>query len=162
MQQGIGRTARKTGSELKKAIYNNIRSGGDFGKPWRNAVRVETTPKRGGASNATVTTRFSSSPLGGAAQAFEEGATIHGRPLLWVPLSFAKVNTRARRFSGGLFRVDRPGKHPLLLSRRDKKPKYVGLESVRLRKRFDIRGTVDQVAGRVPEFWADQMNKGSA
>jgi hypothetical protein len=161
MQQGIGRTARKTGSELKKAIYNNIKSGGNFGKPWKNAVRIETVPKRGGALSATVTTRYSSSPLGGAAQAFEEGATIHGNPLLWLPLHSVQ-RMSVRRFAqreGGLFSVNRPGKHPLLFGRKSGKPAFVGLESVRLRKRFDLRGTVQTVAQRIPEFWADQMNK---
>lgn len=160
--EAIGRTARKTGSTLAKEIFRDIQSAGHFGKSWRNAVKTETVPKRGPASSATVTVRYSSSPLGSFAQAFEEGALIRGRPLLWIPLSFTRLRMSAAKYArtqGGLFRVDRNGKPPLLFSKKDRKPKYVGLSEVHLRKRFHIKETIERVVARVPSFYAEQFAK---
>jgi len=72
---------------------------------------------------------------------FQYGAIIQGKPLLWIPLSFAGIppGMYARDYPGGLFRVDRKsGAAPLLLSVADKKPKYHGQESVRIPKKFHL------------------------
>jgi hypothetical protein len=91
----LGMTARKLGSKIRTAVRKDIRSSGDFGKAWDNAVRVDTVPKRGPAAGlATITTRYSSSPLGRYAQAFQEGAAIHGKPMLWIPLSYTGLRMR--------------------------------------------------------------------
>lgn len=70
----------------------------------------------------------------------QKGATIRGKPLLWIPLSFAKdaQGIMARDFKEPLFRVDRAGKAPLLLSAADKQPKYFGIEEVKIPKRFHV------------------------
>lgn len=70
----------------------------------------------------------------------QKGATIHGKPLLWIPLSFAKdaQGVLARDFKQPLFRVDRDGKAPLLLSAADKQPKYFGIDQVTIPKRFHV------------------------
>jgi hypothetical protein len=72
---------------------------------------------------------------------FEEGRVIRGKPMLWIPLSFASdaKGVWARDFPGRLFRVDRVGKAPLLLSAEDKQPKYFGKEQVRIPQKFHIR-----------------------
>ena len=72
---------------------------------------------------------------------FQYGALIQGKPLLWIPLSFAGIppGMYARDFPGRLFRVNRKsGGAPLLLSADDKKPKYHGQESVRIPKKFHL------------------------
>jgi hypothetical protein len=67
---------------------------------------------------------------------FQEGRVIHGKPLLWIPLSFSDaVGIRARDY-GPLFRVDRSGKSPLLLSPKDGEPKYSGHEQITIPKKF--------------------------
>jgi adenylate/guanylate cyclase family protein len=68
--------------------------------------RPQTAPKRGPAFRAVVTVRYSSSPLGSFAQAFEEGAPLRGKPLLWVPLSFTRLRMSAAKYAhtqGGVF-----------------------------------------------------------
>lgn len=58
-----------------------------------------------------------------------------------------------------VFRVNREGKPPLLFSKKDRKPKYVGLSEVNLRKRFHINETIERVVQRVPQFYAEQFAK---
>jgi hypothetical protein len=74
------------------------------------------------------------------ADIFETGGTIHGNPLLWIPISGTDaVGTRARDYAGGLFSVNRKaGGPPLLFSMADKSPKYFGVPSVFISKRFHL------------------------
>jgi len=79
---------------------------------------------------------------------FEFGAVIKGKPLLWIPLSFAvdAIGVMARNFPGGLFRVDRKaGGAPLLLSRATGEPKYFGKEQVTIPKKFHLRAICARV-----------------
>jgi hypothetical protein len=156
----IGMTARKTGSEIRQAVKKNIKSAGNFGPSWFNAVKVDVDPKRGPAERgATIITRFSSGRIGEMAQAFEEGATIQGKPMLWIPLSYTGLTMPAWKFaktSGGLFSVQRQGGAPLLFSKEDQKPKYFGIEAVHLRKRFNIAEAAQSVVSKIP-VWYDQM-----
>jgi hypothetical protein len=72
---------------------------------------------------------------------FQYGAVISGKPLLWIPLSFAREaqGVSAKNFPGRLFRVDRKsGGAPLLLAADDKQPKYHGQTSVRIPKKFHL------------------------
>jgi hypothetical protein len=46
----------------------------------------------------------------------------------------------------------------LLFSARTRRPVFVRLESVRVRKRLDLRGAIDTAVARLPVFWADKMN----
>lgn len=72
---------------------------------------------------------------------FQYGGVIRGKPLLWIPLSYTGLKIRAREYGRryGLFRVDRKSDGlPLLLSMRDRKPKYFGKESVTMPKKFYV------------------------
>jgi hypothetical protein len=70
---------------------------------------------------------------------FQEGGTIHGRPLLWIPLNDSEKGISARDFGGQLFRVDRKGGGaPLLMSAADKTVRYTGHESVTIGKKFHL------------------------
>jgi hypothetical protein len=88
---------------------------------------------------------------------FQEGRVIRGKPLLWIPLSFApdaKLAGRAKNFPGGLFRVDRKnGLAPLLFSRRDRRPKYFGKRSVRIPKKFRVLEIGRQLSKKIGDFY---------
>lgn len=92
---------------------------------------------------------------------FELGATIRGKPLLWIPLSFAKdaIGVLARNFPGGLFRVNRQGKAPLLLSRTTGEVKYFGRKSVRIKKKWHLRRVVYQSFRRLKMYYREEMAK---
>jgi hypothetical protein len=80
---------------------------------------------------------------------FETGGEIHGNPLLWIPLSgtdAAMNRARAMDYPGGVRggRGKRGGR-PLLFSVTDRKPKYFGVESVTIPKKFHLEDDVNNV-----------------
>lgn len=93
---------------------------------------------------------------------FEEGRVIQGRPLLWIPLSFATEaqGIKARNFPQPLFRLDRPGKAPLLLTKADRKPMYFGKSTITITKKWNLRGIVRQVADQMDQFYKEAMRGG--
>lgn len=94
---------------------------------------------------------------------FQDGATISGRPLLWIPLSFAKQaqGKRARDYPGKLFRVDRKsGKAPLLLGGTPPTPKYFGIASVRIPKKFRLVEIAREGAKKLGQFYKEHMKDG--
>ena len=93
---------------------------------------------------------------------FQYGATIRGKPMLWIPLSFAidALGRRARDFPGGLFRVDRAGKAPLLLSSGSRQPKYFGKTQVRIPKKFRLLEITRQEQRRLGIYFREAMRRG--
>jgi hypothetical protein len=127
-----------------------LQAGGDFGNPWKHAVKVST---RSGGDEATITVRYSSSPLGQAAELFEEGGTVPGQPLLWIPLNDRQPLRKAIVAAGGAVYVQsRAGKH-LLIGRDTRRPVAVGVEQITQRKRFHIHETIKRVVARAPEHY---------
>lgn len=114
----------------------DIARSGKFGARWQEGLKVLTLPRQGFSIENQII--IGHDQIG--ARLFEYGGTVRGKPLLWIPLSFSNAKGRkAREYPGGLFRVNRRGKSPLLLSRIDKKPKYVGKRQVTIRQRWHIR-----------------------
>lgn len=87
------------------------------------------------------------------------GTDIHGKPELAIPLPFAHdaQGVLARNFPGGLFRVDRPGKASLLLSRVDHEPKYFLKEKVHLPQKFKTFAIIRDVANRLRDTYKKQL-----
>lgn len=90
-----------------------------FSVKWQNALRVDIFPMRGTSLNPAVFVHHNIIYAG----VFEEGATIGGKPLLWLPLPGTPARIGNGRFTpanyrrtiGQLVPVNRPGKPPLLL-----------------------------------------------
>ena len=74
------------------------------------------------------------------------------------------------RSVGPLVSVERPGKPPLLFAKpraarrgrrtavnAERKPLYVGLSSVAIRKRFDIKGAAQRAAAQLPALYARNL-----
>lgn len=121
-------------SEIKRRGDSNITRAGNFSSRWPNAFQAET---RHMDERSSINIGFSSAiPY---AHIHEFGGTIRGKPLLWIPLPWNESKERARDYPGQLFRVERPGRNPLLFSTGDKEAKYVGVTHVTLRPRFGIR-----------------------
>lgn len=125
-------------------------------KRWASGLNAKIT-EGGGTIKTTVThtekTQFF---------VHEKGATIRAKNksgLLWIPLSFAKdaKGIMARDFPDPLFRVDRDGKAPLLLSAADKKPKYFGVPSVKIPKRFRIFEIIREITRKVAGVYKKQF-----
>jgi hypothetical protein len=134
IQRAIGNASGKLADNILTAGRADITGAGRFGARWTQGL---TSGIAGEGLIRTITIR-EAVPYW---RVFQYGAIIHGKPLLWIPLSFAGIppGTRARDFRGRLFRVDRKGGGaPLLLSADDKKPKYFGAKSVRIPKKFHL------------------------
>ena len=138
----------------------DIKKAGNFGARWYEGFKGKVT--EGGGNIRTAFTMPSESPMKHW-RVFEHGATIHGKPLLWIPLSFAKdaQGIRARDYPGKLFRVNRAGKAPLLLAAgKPAQPKYFGKESVRIPKKFHLVEIVRQGASKMKNFFNKRMKNG--
>jgi hypothetical protein len=133
----------------------DIKAGGNFSSPrWQEGFQAKVSYQSRSAINIRVTHSVS------YWRVFEFGATIKGKPLLWIPLDFATdaKGLRARDYPGKLFRVERPGKAPLLMS--DTGPKYFGKESVTIPKKWHLRQVVRNVAGRLNTYYREAMRNG--
>jgi hypothetical protein len=140
----IREAAHDAADLVKREVDKDFQSAGNFGK-WSDGFKVQVT--EGGGHIRIAATMGDPAPAWWVVH--QEGRTIQGKPLMWIPLSFADVpkGMWARDYPGGLFRVDRKaGGAPLLLSIADKQPKYSGHESVTIPKRLHIYEIAEAVA----------------
>jgi hypothetical protein len=149
--------AQDAAKEIVTLGRENMVAGGRFER-WAQGLDAKVT-EGGGNIKIAVTIDRQQAPW---FWTFQEGVTIKGNPLLWIPLSFADVpkGTLARDYAGGLFRVDRKsGAAPLLLSLVDKKPKYFGKEQVVEPKKFRVVEITREVARRVRSFYVNRLKQ---
>lgn len=108
-------------AEIAKQDARRSIAGAGFSLKWQNAMRANTYPRRGVSLGAAAVV-FHKIPYAGI---FEEGGTISGKPILWIPLPtipkrFGDKPMTAERFRvkiGPLFQLNRPGRRPLLMAR---------------------------------------------
>lgn len=138
--------------ELLQRGRADIRAGGRFGRRWTQGL---TAPITEGGGRIVLNVSHAVPYF----MVFQKGKVIRGKPMLWIPLSFSDaVGIRARDY-GKLFRVNRKGKAPLLLSAKDKKPKYFGKLSVRIPKKFHVLEIGREIARRLKEFYRVRMSR---
>ncbi len=107
----------QAGDDVKRDARASIASAG-FGAKWQNALRVDVYPKRGSSARAAAHI-YHKIPY---AEVFERGATIHGKPMLWIPMSHTPKRANGARLTaaayvgaiGPLVSFNRPGKPPML------------------------------------------------
>jgi hypothetical protein len=124
--------ATETATTIEQRGRTDISSAGKFGRAWTSGFHSK--PKSIGHGVEVVTTMS-----GRGWRIFQEGRTIHGRPLLWIPLSGTDAKGKAKsRYPDPLVQVQNRAGLPLLISRRDNRPKYFGKESVTIPKKFHL------------------------
>lgn len=135
----------------------DIKQAGKFGPRWTQGFNGKIT-EGGGFIRVSFTEAV---PYW---RVFQFGAVIHGKPLLWIPLSFAKdaLGIRARDYPGKLFRVNRrSGAAPLLLKAgKPAEPKYFGKESVKIPKKFHLVEIIREGARNLRKFYSERMKNG--
>lgn len=151
-------SARAAALDAQKELLTrgrlDIKQAGNFGRRWTEGL---TAPITEGGGRIVLNVKHAVPYF----MVFQKGKVIRGKPMLWIPLSFSNaVGIRARDFKEPLFRVNRKGKAPLLLSAKDKKPKYFGKLSVRIPKKFHILEIGREVARKLKEFYRVRMAKG--
>jgi hypothetical protein len=148
----IADAARLAMNEARKRIIiagrEDIKKGGKFGPRWLASLGAEISPPAERTSSLILRI-FHTIPY---AHVFEYSAKIFGKPLLWIPLPWNPFKVRAKEFPGKLFRVDREGKNPLLMTKTGATASamYVGVKSVFLRRRFHLRPIIKRVAKQMP------------
>lgn len=155
-RDAIREAAQDVADEIVRTGRMDIRHAGNFGDRWSDSLEAGVDVSEGGGNvrvNVTMGIPYW--------RVFEYGATIVGKPLLWIPLSFADVpsGTNARDY-GPLFRVDRKsGAAPLLLSFADRQPKYFGKESVTIPQKFHLREIAERAVRRLPLLWKARLKE---
>lgn len=138
----------------------DISGAGRFGSRWSDGFKGKVTE---GGGFIRIAFNMPSDPPMKHWRVFQFGAIIRGKPLLWIPLSFAKdaQGVRARDYPGKLFRVDRNGKAPLLMrAGKPAQPKYFGKESVRIPKKFHLVEIIHDGAKKLKNFYNRRMKSG--
>jgi hypothetical protein len=133
----------------------DIASAGNFGKRWTEGL---TAPITEGGGRIVLSVKHAVPYF----MVFQRGKVIRGKPLLWIPLSFAKdaQGVLARDYPGGLFRVNRAGKAPLLLTySKPATPKYFGKEQVTIPKKFHILEIGRETARKLKELYKKNIVK---
>lgn len=148
--------AKKAADEILRRGRANMRAAGDFDSArWQNGLQARISF----TSRTDIRIRVTHSVFYWVV--FEEGRVIRGKPLLWIPLDFAKdaQGVRAKDYPGRLFRVDRRVGAPLLLAAGGK-PKYFGKEFVRIPKKFRLREIAASEASKLPTYYKRAMRNG--
>lgn len=149
---GISGGAREAATELLTRGRSQMAASGNFGSArWQQGLHAEAQPRHGALTNARID-MWHDVPF---AHIHEFGGVVRGKPLLWIPLSFAGVpkGMYARDYPGGLFRVDRAVGRPLLLSRTDKEPKYFGIEQVYIPPRWGLSELSYEIMNNFVSFY---------
>jgi hypothetical protein len=179
MQRPMAKAAtaavREAGEIAKRDGRASI-AGAGFSRKWQNALRVNIYPPQGDSLRPAAFIYHKIRYAG----VFEEGAVIGGQPLLWLPLPTVPLR-RGRpmtpsqyvRSVGPLVSVQRPGGPPLLFpkyrsARRrrrgasvsERKPLYIGLSSVSIAKRFNIKGAAQNAAAQLPSLFEKHLRAG--
>jgi hypothetical protein len=112
-------SAIREAAELAKAGGRASIAAAGFSRKWQNALRANVYP-RGRDSMRAAALVYHKIPY---AQVFEDGAIIHGKPYLWLPLPNAPFGAGGKRIPASKFRAQtgsplytmrRPGKPPML------------------------------------------------
>lgn len=152
---------REAGDLIRKRGRDNIRGAGFGSRRWVEGLQVQVTPGDSFDASLRVFHRI------GFAGIFEEGGTISGRPLLWLPIDANLPGGRQRwtpqryvRQIGPLYSA-RAAKRPILLGKPPGMPRAVpvffGVRSVEIRKRFDIAGIVEDVANDFEQLYSKHL-----
>ncbi len=131
-------------SMLLTETIKDVSSAGAFGSRTMDEINVTV-------DGDTITTTVG----GPGASLFETGGVIHGNPLLWLPISGTDaVGTEAKDYPGGLFSVNRKaGGPPLLFSIAERAPRYFGIASVNVPKKFHIEEIQQSVMANFKEIF---------
>lgn len=127
---------------------------GGLGNFFQQSFHASITTPGGAISNAVIHVS-SDIPFFGV---FDKGATIKGKPLLWVPLSFGSKQ-RISQYKGKLALVNRAGAKPLLVDVQTHIPQFVGLDIVTIKKRFDIQSVINNVMTQFPAMLQAEIKK---
>lgn len=183
IERAVTKTVKDAAALIKKESISAIAGAGFSARSSKN-LRYAIEPENKDTIDVSARFYFRT----GYFNVFEEGTTIKGKPLLWVPLPTVPFGKGRRRLTPRQY-VERLGplhyvrgkKNPLLVGaasrsgvlratldvvrvrkravaagaiRTGNVPLYVGLKSVRIPKKFNIKEIIRRVAAMIPKLYA--------
>lgn len=150
LSQSMLKAAKDSAAEILQRGQADIQSAGKFGPAWTAGLHADVVQR--GPRSFTVVVRHDIAFF----SIFEKGGVVTGHPWLWIPLSFAGNIGKVSNFPGRLIMVQpKSGSRPLLISGDDHQPKYVGVSSVTIARKFHlgdiIKDVGDKIAGRIAD-----------
>jgi Family of unknown function (DUF6441) len=145
LQKAAVAALRETAANSVKEGRSNIAGAGRFGPKFQAGLQYRMESEAEGLqAKAIVFHKI------GRAGVFEYGATIQGRPLLWIPTTVGAP--RAKRSGKKLTSATVRGQ-PMLFDANDRdrhrKPLYIGVPSVSIPKKFRITEIVKEHAAKI-------------
>jgi hypothetical protein len=139
--KAIDAATRMVAGYILEAGRENIKAGGNFGDRWMSGLHVDV-------DGVVPRMRIAMTHDIPYADIFEEGGTIKGNPLLWIPLSGTDAEGIRPADYGGLVFASkkRPTGKPLAFSIADGLPRYFGTESVTIPKLWTLNDTMQRTA----------------
>ncbi len=146
--QAISVAKNMIASLMKSAVTADVQGAGNFGNRFLQGLSVTV-------DGDTITTKLDAP----GALIFEKGGVIEGKPLLWLPITGTDaVGIPASSYGDQLFSVNRKtGGAPLLFSVKDHAPKYFGVPSVTIPKKFHIEETEQRVMDGFKEIFEEAL-----
>lgn len=144
---------REVAAESVQEGRSNIAGSGNFRGKWLTGLRYRLQGAAEGKpslqAKAIIFHSF------GIAGVFEHGATIQGKPLLWIPTT--EGGPRASRSGKKLTSATVRGQ-PMLFDANDRdrhrKPLYIGVPSVRIPKKWRITEIVKERAAQIGQLFS--------
>lgn len=144
---------REAAADAVQEGRKNIASAGRFGPKWQAGLRYRTVDAVEG-DEPSLQAKAIIYHSNGLAGVFEYGATIQGKPLLWIPTTPGAPPPR--RSGKKLVSATVRGK-PMLFDTRDpdrhRKPLYIGVPKVSIEKKWRITEIVEQHAKQLGELF---------
>src|SRR5262245_47206498 len=153
--------ANDAAEEIERRGRADIARAGNFGRRWIEGLHVDVT-EGGGHIRINVVEDVPYWPV------FEFGAVIHGKPLLWIPLSVDyggdpdAQGVWARDYPKPLFQTVSKKGTPLLMTREGDAPAqaiYFGKEEVVEPQKFHIRDISREVMRRMQYFFSQHFRR---
>lgn len=151
-ERGAAKDVVKLGLKNARA---DISAAGNFGSRWTKGLTAKVTE---GGGNIRIAFQHTIPYW----RVHQTGAIIRGKPLLFIPFSFAAdaQGVRARDYPGKLFRITRRSDGLVMLfSVADGQPKYFGKKSVKIPKRFRVLEKIRDAARQMKNFYQSRMKK---
>ena len=145
---------RETAANAVQEGRSNIEGSGRFHGGWVSGLQYRT---RGAAEDGEPSLDASAVIFHkiGLTGVFESGATISGKPLLWIP---TRRGAPPARKSGKKLTFATVGGQPMAFDADDKdrqrKPLYIGVPSVRIEPKWNIREIVKEHAAKFAELFS--------
>ena len=144
---------RETAANAVQEGRKNIAGAGAFGPKWQSGLQYLTKGAQEGGLPSLQAKAIVFHKIGYAG-VFEYGATIQGKPLLWIPT--VRGAPPARRSGKRLTSATVRGQ-PMLFDANDRdrqrKPLYIGVPQVRIPKKFRITEIVKQHVARIAQLF---------